>query len=414
MNTQSTTNISVSSRIRNAILGLAISLCVVFGGLMFMTVFIVEDAVFVKQMHAEHMNYKRALTSGSDVNWQPTNGNMRMVTSVEELSNDLPTDFLAIVAKNTGIHEYFDQQQALFISHQYNLGLSSFLLYDVSSFLAVRGSKTALFSFILILTLLASIASVFIANYLTRNTLAPIKALTNEIQLHGFNKSVVDQARQFTGDEIGMLTHELALAIESQNESAKREFEFNRGVSHELRSPIQAAQSSCELLIAINQQQLGSQSPLHKPLMRLQRATDEMNEIAHAFLMLSNEHANNAQQHCSLNELLELCDSLHITKISTTLSATHSYPMHTPVLRIIIRHLIRNANTHGISGSAEVHFFDNSITVKNKMDHDVDNNTGFGVGLNVVETLCERNGHGFTAFKSDNDRIFSARVVFNS
>lgn len=421
MMTVSPKTISVSSRIRNAILGLALGLCLVFGGFMFLIMFIVEDEIFVKQIHAEQNDYEEFLknrsSKDSQQRWRPTNGNMRMLESISqlqaELPKDLPDEFLSLLLEHSGIYEYFDGQHALFISHQKYHGKTGFLIYDVSKLLAVRGSKTTLFSLILIITLIAALLSIVIAHTLSKSTLAPIKTLINELQEHGFNSTVINQARQFSTDEIGILTHELALAIESQNTAAKREFEFNRGVSHELRSPIQVAQSTCELLIAMNSENSAMQ--LNKPLGRLQRATEEMSEIAHTFLILSNKHGINHQGNCQRKQLKDLINNNerdNVIEIIDLVDDSHNYPMDASMLRIILRHLIRNADTHGIEDSTSIEFNEYKISVNNTIMYDQTSSKGYGIGLNIVKALCERSNHSLLI--SNSDGIFKADIVFNS
>ena len=417
--------ISVSSRIRNAILSLALGLCLVFGGLMFFIMFIVEDEIFVKQIHAEQNEYEAFLNNraGANIqkNWQPTNGNMRILNSVAELKSALPKEltdeFIPSLLEHTGIYEHFDEQYALFISHQNYNGKTFFLIYDVSKLLAVRGSKTVLFSFILIITLIAALLSIVIAHTLAKNTLTPIKGLINELQEHGFNSTAINQARQFSNDEIGLLTHELALAIERQSAAAKREFEFNRGVSHELRSPIQVAQSTCELLMTINADSSIQTEQLNQPLHRLKRATDEMSEIAHAFLVLSSEQNSQQQEFCSLRQLKELISNTQQHKaihVIYTAGDSHCYPMNASILSITLRHLIRNAHTHGTEGSITIEFDKTTICISNKVALSDASHKGYGIGLSVVKALFERSEHSLVISQTNNSNLFKAKILFNS
>jgi len=245
--------ISVTARIRDAMLGLTVGLCVLFAALIFLLVYVIEDQIFVNQLKLEQASYEQTIKAADPPAiqaWQPTNAYIQRIDHSDGLPQALPNKNLQTILASTGVHEFFDDNEALFIAHfsRPDTGASYFLRYDVQDLLAVRGSKLALFVLIGGLTLLIMLIAMVLAGRLTKSTLAPVSRLSDALKENDLDHVVIELAQEFSQDEIGVLAGELAQALENVQAAAQREYEFNRGVSHELRSPIQVAQSASELL----------------------------------------------------------------------------------------------------------------------------------------------------------------------
>ncbi|MCG8435403.1 MAG: HAMP domain-containing protein, partial [Gammaproteobacteria bacterium] len=273
------TRTSISGRIRRALLGLALGLSILFSLLAVLLLYITEDKIFVNQLLEERADL--ASVSPLERNrWQPANRHIEIYWDLQQLS---PTQRDAL-EDPPGVYEYFDGQQAFFILRD---TLKSpqreyFLAYDVSSLVAVRQSRPVLFTFFGIAATLFLVSAVFVARHLTRLTLRPLRELTDNLAIKSAGELPKDFAARFRGDEVGLLAEALADALAKVQESAKREFEFNQGVSHELRSPIQVAKNATELLS--NTGFTGENRQLQEPVNRLTRAVEQMENITEAFL----------------------------------------------------------------------------------------------------------------------------------
>jgi len=58
-------SISITSRMRNAMVGLSVSLCVLFTGLIFLLVYVIEDQVFVNQLKIEQAEFEKFFVSAN-------------------------------------------------------------------------------------------------------------------------------------------------------------------------------------------------------------------------------------------------------------------------------------------------------------------------------------------------------------
>ena len=391
-------SISISSRVRNAMVGLAITLSILFTGFLFLLVYVIEDQVFVNQLKSEKLNFERS----NNPQWQPENSKMRLIKTNHQLPEFLPTTLRSNIVQQPGVHEYFDDDKALFIAH-FKLPDRQepyYLIYDVEDLLAVRGTKTKLLFMISLLTALICAAAIYLAHRLAKQTLAPVRKLTHELKNSDFDDTVIDLANDFSPDEIGVLANELALALGRVRDSAQREYEFNRGVSHELRTPIQVAQSATELI----ELQLGANDDqLRRPVERLKRSVSEMNEVVDAFLWLASGRQANSMNMCMVSSLIALFNQYELRhtevdwRLEKNISDHASYALPEPVVMVVMRSLIDNAIKHGDGQTISVALNEHSLSVKNQIDTDMHkdakqaaNSASFGIGLSLATRLCER------------------------
>ncbi len=409
--------INVTARIRNSMIALALCLCAVFTGLIFLLVYVIEDQVFVNQVKLAQSQFGEVVRYG-DVEqierWQPSSATMRRISSEVDLPDTLPNKLRKRIVEQAGVHEYFDDQNALFIARLSapQFEQAGYLVYDVSDLLAVRGTKLTLFILIGIVSLFITVVAILFARRLTRSTLAPVTRLSKALKNSDLDDVVIDMAKEFSDDEISVLTQELATSIEAVQKTAKREFEFNRGISHELRSPIQVAKSASELLHLASAQN-GSMT---KPVARLQRSIEEMNEIAEAFLWLSSPRDLLADEGVSLKQLQLLTDNIkdilpnHTVAVTLSLRDDQRIPLPENVLSVMLRNLVRNAALHGSGERISIEAGHQFVCVRNELGEISEARTGFGIGLSIVAGLCERFGCELRAAPTKNQ--YQAKIEF--
>ncbi len=411
--------INVTARVRNAMVSLTLVLSLMFTGLLFLLVYVIEDQLFVNQMKIEQASFENIIEHAGPKQiqgWQPRNANIRRIDLVENLPDTLPESVLNQVSKTNGIHEYFDDNNAMFIASLLlpDDGKRYFLVYDVKNLLVVRDTKNTLFALIGSVTLIITAVAVLLARRFSKSTLAPISHLSNALQNDDLEHVVIGLANEFSEDEISVLTRELALALERVQKSAQREYEFNRGVSHELRSPIQVAQSATELLQIYATE---NDTVITKTVSRLQRSVAEMNEIAEAFLWLASDRVLLEHERCSTNELQAILSLINSAFPSNDIVADFDAPresfyrMPTAVLAVVMRSLVRNAVVHGEPSDIEVGVHEDRITVSNVANTKIDENNGFGIGLSIVQRICDRFGCQMTSPVLSEGR-YSLSIVF--
>lgn len=195
----------------------------------------------------------------------------------------------------------------------------------------------------------------------------------------------------------------------------RREQEFSRFASHELRTPIMIIRGSTDILKRIPEQPHIAQ----KAIARLHHACDEMSILTEAFLLLGKESIE--AQHFGNYQLLEFLTSQ--LKEQAPLFAKHalgyrlvtqsSVKLYAPesFIKIVINNLIKNAFSYS-TGEIEIILQDAQLTIINPYEgHDTDEQ-GYGCGLVIVERICERMHWHFE--RSNDGAQFMVKVTFHS
>ncbi|MEF1307447.1 histidine kinase dimerization/phospho-acceptor domain-containing protein, partial [Vibrio owensii] len=148
--------------------------------------------------------------------------------------------------------------------------------------------------------------------------------------------------------------------LDSKNEIAgyfKREQEFSRFASHELRTPIMVIKGSTDILSRVPEQLPIAQ----KAITRMQSACEEMRVLTEAFLLLGKEkvelqhYADHALLRCLNQQLDELAPLFAKQGAEYKLEETNSGMVHAPesFVTIVINNLIKNAFSYSV-GDIEI------------------------------------------------------------
>lgn len=204
--------------------------------------------------------------------------------------------------------------------------------------------------------------------------------------------------------------------LDSKNEIAgyfRREQEFSRFASHELRTPIMVIKGSADILARVPEQPLVAQ----KAVRRMHSACDEMRVLTEAFLLLGKEkveaqhYANHALLGCLNQQLAELAPLFAKQGSEYKLDELSSGMVHAPesFVTIVINNLIKNAFSYSI-GDIEIVLNSTQLTIANRHDGNETYNAGYGCGLVIVERICDRMSWPFEL--NDDGVRFTAKVDF--
>ncbi|WP_394156948.1 sensor histidine kinase [Vibrio campbellii] len=206
--------------------------------------------------------------------------------------------------------------------------------------------------------------------------------------------------------------------LDSKNEIAgyfRREQEFSRFASHELRTPIMVIKGSADILALVPDQPPVAQ----KAVRRMQTACEEMRVLTEAFLLLGKEkveaqhYADHALLGCLNQQLAELAPLFAKQGAEYKLGELNSGVVHAPesFVTIVINNLIKNAFSYSI-GDIEIVLNGTQLTIVNRHDGNETYNAGYGCGLVIVERICERMSWPFEL--NDDGMRFTAKVDFYS
>lgn len=401
--------ISIARRTKQAIVGLTLVLCIIFMGLAMLMVYMVEDQVFANVLKSEQRHFEQLPAIERSV-WQPDNRHMKLYLD----SDYLPEKLKSSLGSELGVYEYFDDGQALFLLKGKVAGEQSnyFISLDASELLAVRFGRSELLILISIISLMLILVSIVVANRLSKKILSPLKKLTKQLQNED-DELPQGFANDFYADDVGKLAHHLERSIGQLKKAAQREFEFNKGVSHELRSPIQVAQSALEILRLPH-----SENDIDRPavLNRLNRSIEQMKQITEAFLWLASDRVI-GDQVCEMKTCMEKIKSTyletypnHLIKLKYSTGSNLQINVAPEVFMVVIGSFVKNAIQHGSKNIVNCSISEHLICIENPKNMGPSSeSSGFGMGFVIARRMCEKLGW-HVRFIHDNKHVFVVEI----
>lgn len=216
-------------------------------------------------------------------------------------------------------------------------------------------------------------------------------------------------------NELGLLNETITAYSERIEAFIKREQEFTSFASHELRTPVTVIKGAAELL----QLQMQNQQVHNKPLVRIQRAVQSMEDMIDLLLSLSREQGRTQSQTQSLNGIfIRVCSNLesqlnsknkklHISGALDITENTESIPAE-----IVITNLMRNAIEHSSDDQIKIAIESRTLTISNRKDAiPIQQHNNYGLGLTIVERICQQQGWHLRKHLAEN--LFEITIFFD-
>ena len=252
-------------------------------------------------------------------------------------------------------------------------------------------------TWIMLLTLLCLLGFSALLLLILRTISAPVERLKNWAkQLNA--EQLGTPPPDFVYQELNTLGELLHQSLSEVEQSVTREQDFLRHASHELRTPIAILQSNLELLDKLSP----AQDKEGQIRQRLARATKSMALITQTLLWLHrDEEGRLAQQNVALDQLLrEVVDELKFLlkdkpvtlKLDTQ---NHQQPLPGIISKLILANLVRNAFQHTQEGEVLIRQRQHRVEICNPAS--IDDELGFGLGLTLVNRLCQKFAWPYTS-----------------
>ncbi len=266
-----------------------------------------------------------------------------------------------------------------------------------------------------------------LGNVVMRRAIAPVAHLAKVVaDIDVEHLSAEDHKRiessRFGDDEVGLLAGTIEKTLERISAFVERERYFTSSVSHELRTPITVITGALELL---EQSDLSATDV--KALNRVRRATLDMKTTIEMFLCLARETDDGLYDEQFLvvplvSQAIEQQRHLlngKMVDVEIDQLAKPSVRGHPQAFSIAVTNLVRNAFEHTLAGQGPIRILiqEHELLITNQMNSAADGRYtqtgassfhGYGLGLGIVQRLCERNGWSFS-FLTD-DALVAARV----
>jgi signal transduction histidine kinase len=294
-----------------------------------------------------------------------------------------------------------------------------YIVTDVSGIEISANEEVWLITGLVTLMSMLTLLAIALGTFISRRAIDPVIRLADAVG--GINaEQLADddwrrvKAESFHDDEVGLLARTIEKTLKRIYAFIDRERYFTSAASHELRTPITVIKGALELL-----EQSGNSGNGSRALGRIKRATIDMQTTIDMFLCLSRESDDSSYREYFevgplVDKAIEQQRHLLANKDITVELKRLTDPGllgHPQAFAIAVGNLVRNAFEHTPhnQGPINVRIDQHEVSINNQSGLEVDDpeelsqrhphgseTHGFGLGLSIVERLCEHNGWTFT------------------
>jgi len=392
---------SLRKRVEYAFALCVVGLSVVWGFAFYAAIRLSEDRVLVNQL-------RRAAESYPDLTT-----NLRGYEEVGSLPDSL-RDW-AQSGPDEGVYEFVDEELHVAVIPADNSLGRAFVVFDVAG---VEAESSEDWWWLLVITAVVGALGALglgLGVLVMRRAVAPVVQLAEvvaniDLEHLSAGDHTLIESRRLGQDEVGVPAGAMEKTLERISAFVARERYFTGSASHELRTPITVITGAIELL---EQSDLSEEDA--KAVDRVRRATLEMKSTIEMFLCLARESddglyeeqfpvtplVNRAidQQRYLLNG-----KSVDVKLDALASPAVHGHPQ---AFLIAVNNLVRNAFEQTLTGQGPITVLiqEHELMITNTLSGgDVGRHTpnqaassqGYGLGLGIVQRLCERNGWSFS------------------
>lgn len=270
--------------------------------------------------------------------------------------------------------------------------------------------RSAMESTINLTAVLVFVAGGLLAVLIARLLSRPIRALADDVQGH-WQPGMRLRGHE-RNDEIGVLSRAMEKLINRMDAALTREKAVTRYASHDMRTPV----SVIRIAASVINMPVCDVEKRERNLKRIDDACADIEDLIEVHLCLARESAELPEETVPIRalvteELAKHAHTIEARKLTTSVvGLDQNIRVARSMLKVVLGNLIQNAvrfSTESILVSIDA----DSIVIENSSDGDeAPVNTG-GLGLEIVERVCDR--LGWTLSINQQDDVFIARVLFS-
>ncbi|TQM13052.1 signal transduction histidine kinase [Pseudoxanthomonas sp. 3HH-4] len=391
---------SLRKRVEYAFALCVIALSVVWGLAFYAAIRFSEDRVLVNQLQRAAENYPDLTTS---------------LQGYDDAGNlPEPLKEWAQAGPDEGVYEFVAEELHVAVVPADNATGRAFAVFDVAG---IEAASSEDWWWLLVITAVVGVLGALgfgLGVLVMRRAVAPVVELADVVagidleHLSAGDHKLIESSR-FGTDEVGVLAGAIEKTLARISAFIVRERDFTGSASHELRTPVTVITGAIELL---EQSDLSAEDV--KAVDRIRRATLEMKSTIEMFLCIAREADDGLYDEQfpvaplvsrAIDQQRYLLNGKRV-EVDVESLAAPVVRGHPQAFLIAVTNLVRNAfeQTPGGQGPITVLLKQHELLVTNRLGGDevgrltpaglVSN--GHGLGLGIVQRLCERNGWEFS------------------
>lgn len=393
-------------RLMLAFSAFALLVAVLYGFYVVLFVYLVEDQLFNGLLAQEAKAQLQHHAIRGEWREPPLPG-----MTVHRDAATLPDGIQARLSEEPLRREFSGDQGRHYHLHRLDPGgnnASAWLAAEVSQQLVVRPMRSGIFQWLAWSSLAVLVAAMVVGAWLARRMTAPLSRLSEVVDQARPSRLPQGFAESLPDDEVGMLANTLQRLMVRVDDFVGREREFTRDASHELRTPLTVIRSACERINTRTDLDEG----LRQQVQHIDTSVQQLERTVSSLLMLAREqHHEEPAAETALLPLLErvIVDQSPVladrpVDVALQVGSTVRACLPPAALHIIVSNLIGNAFAHTLEGTVSVSTVDGWLEISNPGEairpDDMqafaksETSGGHGLGLAIVQRLCERYGIG--------------------
>lgn len=374
------------------LVGLTLSVTMLFFSLAVITAFVVEDSVisnFIDQQalqienhHAKHGELPPLSDSSSKI----------FITL-----NALPQWAQQNINPKKTRGEIFTEDASHYHYQELNLGADepAYLLVEVSTLLVVT-NQPRIYIVFLAAFFIATIVAFFLAIRFAQNIVRPILVLTNAVKQNEKINSPLPKLQH----ELGYLSDTMQASFDKLHEILEREKSFATNVSHELRTPLTVLKNSCLLI--------SERGFTTEDLSQITSASEQMENTVNVLLSLARTESlpvDTCNVITAIEQAILRCHTTALKNFEINIEVPHNLNVkaNSNIFSLLLTNIFRNAAEHASEPKITIEYKDDKLIFENKAedipDFDItqagikrDKSEGLGQGLYLVARITERLG----------------------
>lgn len=412
---------SLPTAITSLVVGLALSITLIYSLLLLAYSWLVEDNIFNRLVASEAAYIQKVYSEQGQIS-QPQSSFITLHRDWQNVPN-------VIVQKHqlkpSQIEFSLDDGRTLHIN-KFFLGNDEYvLLADVAGIEVGRDYLPNVISWLVVTAIVfASIVSVF-AFFMAKKLTRPIKLLADEVSQFSVKSPPRSFAHRYPNNELRTLAKTIEQSFSQLQSALIREVNFTRDVSHEIRTPISVVKN-----IVSNNQHIKQLN--ENEFEQVTRANFELEKVTHTLLALARNESSEVRK-VNLTEMLESTllhhfDLNHSDKgkalqVELQLAENVTQEANPNLVQILLNNVLSNIVQYSNEAEVFISLTNKAMSFSNQTEELVPNqpkrqgvksvsSTGIGQGLNLIERICEKNNWRLDAKYQKG--IFTLEISFSS
>lgn len=397
---------SLPTAITYLVVGLSLSITLVYSLLLLAYSWLVEDNIFNRLVSSEAAFIEQSYVGDGQVP-MPRSSFMTLHKNWQGVPNVIVEQHKI---KPTQIEYSLPDGRTIHLK-KFTLGDDEFvLLADVASIEVGRDYLPNVITWLIVIAIIFALIVSTVVYLMAKKLTKPIKDLADEVSQLSIESSPRTFAQRYPNNELRILASTIEQSFTQLKEALSREVNFTRDVSHEIRTPISVVKN----IVSNNH---SSKQISATEFEQVAQASFELEKVTHTLLALARNESSQVSE-VNLTDMIEQSLLHHFElnnsekgqalQIELQLKDNVQQLVNSNLFQILLNNVLSNIIQYSTQPEVQITLTNKGMSFKNQTSELVPNqpqrqgvksvsSNGIGQGLNLIERICEKSGWSLDA-----------------